>query len=101
MHSVQHRVVPSTVWAEAHCYPVEDRSDLVIYRSSDRLRTWRPAAYRWAEYEEYRRTGNPAVELRRVIAIDLVAEVFLRDAVLLLLRRLHVPFDIPDGSLDV
>lgn len=100
VHSVRRRLVRSTVWTEAHCYPVEDRSDLVVYRSSDRLRTWRPAAYCWAEYEEYRRTGEPVTELRNVTGIDPAAEVFLRNAVLLLLRRPHVSVDIVDGDLD-
>jgi hypothetical protein len=100
VHSVQRRLVGSTVWTEAHCYPVEDRSDLVVYRSSDRLCTWRPAAYCWADYEEYRRTGEPVVELRDVIGIDSAAEVWLRDAVLLLLRRPHVPLDVTDGDLN-
>jgi len=100
VHSVQRRVVGSTVWTEAHCYPVEDRSELVVYRSSDQLRTWRPAAYCLAEYEEYRRTGEPVVELRNVIGIDRVAEVFMRDAVLLLLRRPHVPVDFADADFD-
>jgi hypothetical protein len=100
VHSVVRRVVGFTVWTEAHCYPGEDRSDLVVYRSSDQLRTWRPAAYCWAQYEGYRRTGQPVVELRRVIGIDSAAEVFLRDAVLLLLRRPHVPLDVTDGDRD-
>lgn len=99
-HSVQRRLVGSTVWTEAHCYPVEDRSDLVVYRSSDRLCTWRPAAYCWAEYEEYRHTGEPVVELRHVIGIDSAAEVWLRDAVLLLLRRPHIALDVTDGGLN-
>lgn len=99
VHSVRRRVVCSTVWTEAHCYPVEDRSDLVVYRSSDRLCTWRPAAYCWVEYEQYRRTGEPAGELRRV-NIDHGAAVFLRNAVLLLLRRPYVALEEPDGDLD-
>ncbi|HTJ71317.1 MAG TPA: hypothetical protein VL551_27500 [Actinospica sp.] len=99
VHSVRRRVVGSTVWTEAHCYPVEDRSDLVVYRSSDRLCTWRPAAYCWIEYEQYRRTGEPAGELRGV-HIDHGAEVFLRNAVLLLLRRPYVALDGTDGDLD-
>lgn len=100
VHSVQRRMVGSTVWTEAHCYPVEDRSDLVVYRSSDQLRTWRPAAYCWADYVEYRRTGEPVVELRNVLGIDRAAEVFLRDAVLLLLRRPHIPIDFADADFD-
>ena len=38
VHSVRRRVVGSTVWTEAHCYPVEDQSDLwAVPRSVDTL----------------------------------------------------------------
>ncbi|HEV2347056.1 MAG TPA: hypothetical protein VGS97_23340 [Actinocrinis sp.] len=101
VHSVQRRDIGSTTWTEAHCYdPAEDRSDLIVFRSSDRLRTWTPAARTWAEYEEYQRTGELVEELRRSLGIDRAAENFVRNAVLLLLRRPYVPIDFTHGHVD-
>lgn len=100
VHSVERRVIGSTTWTEAHCFdPAEDRSDLTVFRSSDRLRTWGPAAWTWVEYEEYRRTGEPVQELRGSHTDSATAD-FLRHAVLLLLRRPYTPTDAvhgPDG----
>lgn len=104
VHSVERRVVGSTVWTEAHCFdPAEDRSDLIVFCSSDRLRTWKPAAWTWAQYEEYRHLGEPVLELRQSLGTDSATEDFLRHAVLLLLRRPYTPLDIvhgPDGWCD-
>ena len=101
VHSVHRRMIGSTAWTEAHCYdPAEDRSDLTAFRSCDRLRTWKPAARTWVEYEEYRRTGEPVEEPRRSLGTDSATENFLRHAVLLLLRRPYVPIDSTHGHID-
>jgi hypothetical protein len=104
VHSVQRRMIGETTWTEAHCYdPAGDRSDLVVYRSCDRLRRWTPVAYSWQDLDDYRRTGCLPASLRHVFAIGGDTENFLRDSVLLLLRRPDTATDLshgPDGWCD-
>jgi hypothetical protein len=102
VHFVERRVIGRTAWTEAHCYdPHGNRRDLTVFRSSDRLRVWTPAAHSWFEFEEYRRTGELVEALRHCLGIDRVTENFVRETVLLLLRRRVTPIDFTLSDLDV
>jgi hypothetical protein len=100
VRSVQRRMIGATIWTEAHCDdPAGDRSDLVVYRSCDRLRRWTsPAADSWQAYDDYQHTGQLSASLRHVFAIGSDTENFLRDSVLLVLRRPDTAVDLTNGT---